>query len=104
MARYEFAQLEDGHPAGTTKTFDRIEDAVSHLRSWATYFIADGYEDMVESIAVCGATIPFEQTVAYSGKNETCARVENLITKDTSKVIIRRTDGRWRSAEISISR
>ena len=104
MARYEMVQLENGHPAGIQKTFDSIEQAVADMRSWATYFIADGYEDMVESISVCGATMPFEQTVEYTGKNETCDRVDRLITNDTSKVIIRRTDSKWRSAEIRIAR
>lgn len=100
MTRYEITQIENGHPTGFRKTFDSIEQVVANMREWATYFIADGYEDMVANISVCGATMPFEQIVEYTGKNETCDRVESLITNDTSKVIIRRIDGKWMSAEV----
>lgn len=102
MARYEFAQLENGHPVGITRSFDSIERAVINLREWATYFIADGYEDMVASISVFSSTAPFEQKVEYTGKNETCDRVESLITYDITKVILWRTDGKWRSGEIRL--
>lgn len=102
MARYEITQIENGHPTAFRKTFDSIEQAVANMREWATYFIADGYEDMVANISVCGATMPFEQIVEYTGKNETCDRVESLITNDTSKVIIRRIDGKWRSAAVRL--
>lgn len=102
MTRYEITQIENGHPTAFRKAFDSIEQAVSNMREWATYFIADGYEDMVANISVCGATMPFYQIVEYTGKNETCDRVESLITNDTSKVIIRRIDGKWRSAEVRL--
>ena len=102
MAQYEMTQLENGHPAGRTRTFDSIEQAVINLREWATYFIADGYEDMVASISVCSSTAPFEQKVEYTVRKETCDRVESLITYDTTKVILWRTDGKWRSAEIRL--
>lgn len=102
MTRYEMIQIENGHPTAFRQTFDSIEQAVANMREWATYFIADGYEDMVANISVCGATTPFEQIVEYTGKNETCDRVESLITNDTSKVIIRRIDGEWRSASVRL--
>lgn len=102
MSLYEMIQIENGHPTAFRQTFDSIEQAVANMREWATYFIADGYEDMVANISVCGATTPFEQVVEYTGKNETCDRVESLITNDTSKVIIRRIDGEWRSASLRL--
>ena len=102
MTRYEMIQIENGRPTAFRKTFDSIEQAVANMREWATYFIADGYEDMLANISVCGATTPFEHIVEYTGKNETCDRVESLITNDTSKVIIRRMDNKWRSVEVRL--